>query len=56
MGPDGLDDTRCRIDIKEDGFFSGPYRQERVLVFEIELPIEELEVTLLRPDCTKCMY
>ncbi|KAJ1477985.1 hypothetical protein T484DRAFT_1819205 [Baffinella frigidus] len=38
-----LQNESALIDIKEDGFFSGPYRQERVLVFEIEQPIEELE-------------
>jgi hypothetical protein len=32
------------IDIKEDHFFAGPYKQERKLVFEVESIIEEEEM------------
>ena len=49
--PRALSPTSCsvlrfpggRLDIKEDGFFAGPYRQERMLNFELEQYIEEAE-------------
>jgi hypothetical protein len=39
-----LENESGRIDIKEDGFFAGPYKQERMLTFEVEKQIEEAEM------------
>ena len=39
-----LDNDSGKIDIKEDGFFAGPYKQERMLTFEVEKQIEEAEM------------
>jgi hypothetical protein len=39
-----LENESGKIDIKEDGFFAGPYKQERMLNFEVEKQIEEAEM------------
>ncbi len=39
-----LENESSKIDIKEDGFYSGPYRQERMIVFDVEHFIEEEEL------------
>ena len=39
-----LHNASAQIDIKEDHFFAGPYKQERKLVFDIEPIIEEAEM------------
>ena len=39
-----LQNESAAIDIKEDHFFSGPYKQERKLVFDVESMIEEAEM------------
>lgn len=39
-----LENESSKIDIKEDGFFSGPYKQERMLEFDVEKLIEEGEM------------
>jgi hypothetical protein len=39
-----LENESGKIDIKEDGFFAGPYKQERTLTFEVEKQIEEAEM------------
>ncbi len=44
-----LENESSKIDIKEDGFYSGPYKQERMIVFDVEHFIEEEE---LKDDLT----
>ena len=39
-----LENESSKIDIKEDGFYSGPYRQERMIVLDVERYIEEEEL------------
>ena len=39
-----LENESSKIDIKEDGFYSGPYRQERKIIFDVEHFIEEEEL------------
>lgn len=39
-----LQNESAQIDIKEDHFFAGPYKQERNLVFDVEPLIEEAEI------------
>ena len=39
-----LQNESAEIDIKEDYFFAGPYKQERKLVFEVEQIIEAAEM------------
>ena len=39
-----LENESGKIDIKEDGFFAGPYKQERMLTFQVEQQIEEAEM------------
>jgi hypothetical protein len=39
-----LDNETGKIDIKDDGFFTGLYRQERMLAFDVEKHIEALEM------------
>jgi hypothetical protein len=44
-----LENESSKIDIKEDGFYYGPYKQERMIVFDVEHFIEEEE---LKDDLT----
>lgn len=39
-----LENESSKIDIKEDGFYAGPYKQERMLNFDVERQIEEAEL------------
>jgi hypothetical protein len=39
-----LENESGKIDVKEDGFFAGPYKQERMLKFEVEKQMEEAEM------------
>ena len=39
-----LENESSKIDIKEDGFYAGPYKQERNLIFDVEKYIEENEM------------
>lgn len=60
---DILDNESGKIDIKDDSFFTGPYRQERMLAFDVEKHIEQLEAkeeltvgdrTSKQPMCMWC--